>query len=732
MSLEDFEREVASTRLGPVTFWTKLTPAANRPLLVTVPGILANFDDLIRLAESLAFFSDACLLPIPLSDETPLSSYAAPELSAMVGELLDARFPGRQVILLGVSSGATIALGVRARTLARIVAVEPPLVADGFWPIAGPLQASLRAASNRANDAFAAETLGVGREGVTSRDHLNVLQGLATPTDVVLGATPLHPQRPLDVFPSLVDEPVRRRLATTPGVRLHVVPGTGHNVVGQAINAVREVLLEASRRTGAGLPLSRRALDEPLLEATPLTARRLVHWGPHGELFVEAFQALNPGCDVTALGQDLEASPPGDAFDTLVLAAPAPAALLARLTAGLQPSGHLVARCEPDRAALQQSLTPLGLTLREPVDNSGTGVIRAQKLAPGQTPRGALALQTVAYSSLLMDIRTRLPTRGLGSEPDLRVTYGIPPMPLASLPFDAPKIFLMQRPAELRPEVWKPLQVRAIREGWLTVMEYDDYPPLVAEVLGLPRADLNLKRFGYVHAVQTASPPLVELFRPHNPEIALFPNAAFDLAPFPQGPRRPRVFYGAVIRGRYAVEVARALGPAIASRPETEFVVIGDRDVFDAIPTETKTYYEYMSYEGYLELMSQCTVSLSPIEALPFRETKSDAKFVDAARAGVLTIASPTIYDRVIQHGVNGFLAPDIPDWAPLLTQALTDEALRERLARHAWEYVRDTRMFAYQVATRRDWYWDLWARREALNAALIARTPGLREALAS
>jgi hypothetical protein len=331
-----------------------------------------------------------------------------------------------------------------------------------------------------------------------------------------------------------------------------------------------------------------------------------------------------------------------------------------------------------------------------------------------------------------MDIRTRLPTRGLGSEPDLHVTYGFPPPSLKPLSIDAPKILLLQRPAELRPEVWTTLLVPAIRQGWLTVMEYDDYPPLVAELLGLPRSDLNLKRFGYVHAVQTASPPLVELFRPYNPEIALFPNAAFDLAPFPEGLRSPRVFYGAVTRGRYAIDVARSLGPAIARRPETEFVVIGDHDVFDAIPTAAKTYYEYMSYEGYLQLMSQCTVSLSPIEALPFRDTKSDAKFVDASRAGVLTIASPTIYDRVIEHGANGFLAPEIADWAPLLTQVLTDEPLRAQLARRAWEYVRDQRMFAHQVATRRDWYRDLWARREALNAALIARTPGLREALAS
>jgi hypothetical protein len=170
----------------------------------------------------------------------------------------------------------------------------------------------------------------------------------------------------------------------------------------------------------------------------------------------------------------------------------------------------------------------------------------------------------------------------------------------------------------------------------------------------------------------------------------------------------------------------------MAACPEAEIIVIGDRAVFDALPTSSKRYYEYMSFEGYLGLMNQCAISLSPIAALPLRETKSDAKFLDASRAGALTIASPTIYDRVIEHGVNGLLAAEVKDWAPLLTSALADQRWRERMAYAAWTYVRDERMFADQVSVRREWYFDLWARREALTEALMGRTPGLREAVSA
>jgi hypothetical protein len=114
------------------------------------------------------------------------------------------------------------------------------------------------------------------------------------------------------------------------------------------------------------------------------------------------------------------------------------------------------------------------------------------------------------------------------------------------------------------------------------------------------------------------------------------------------------------------------------------------------------------------------------------RDAKSDAKFLDAARAGVLTIASPVIYERTIRHGETGLIARRLEDWAPLLMRALAEPEWRRGMARAAWSYVRHERMFASQVAQRRDWYRELWSRRAALNAAVFARTPGLAEAVAA
>jgi hypothetical protein len=723
-------REVR-TRLGVVRLrMDPREPDRTRPVLFAIPGILSTEADIATLGANLGMAADLCIMGLPIARDTGLSSCAIGDLCAMVGELLEAQFADRAVILMGVSSGAVIALGVRAGNLVRVVALEPPLLTAGLWPVIDPLSEHLRTSPDPAREAFTAETFGVSRAGLTPRDHRWVLSGLSVPVDVVLGETPLQPQRELPRFPSLVDTAERRLLAMTPNVRLHIASGAGHNVLGQQMRAVHAVVLEACRRAAARLPATRLRVDEPLLEATPLTARRVLHWGPDGAAFAEAFARLNPLCETQVLGESERVSPASSPVDAVVLARPAPEALLPLFADALRPNGHLIARWAPEAA--EGALATCGLALREPVDDAGTGVLRAQKVGPGAPPRPAMFVLNVAYASAMMDIRTRLPAQGLRSDPELRLAYEAPPFALPPLAFEAPKMVLLQRPAELKVEVWRPFLARLIREGWLAVMEYDDYPPLIAEVLGQPSSPDDLLRFGFVHAVQTATPALVEAFRTYNAETELFPNAVFDLAPYPGAPRRPRVFYGGVLRGGYAVEVARSLAPAFQRRPEAEVVVVGDRAVFEALPTERKIFHDYMSFEAYLEEMARCAVSLSPIEALPWRDTKSDAKFLDAARAGVLTIASPTIYERVIRHGENGLLARDLADWAPLLELALTDHAMRERLARNAWDDVRRTRMFANQVAQRRDWYLDLWNRRAQLNEALIARVPGLREAVGS
>jgi hypothetical protein len=739
VSFADLARTDVTTRLGVVPLWSRPhTEDSAKPIVVAVQGLLAGPQDLSRLPGVLGVVADAAVMRIPGADTPALSDTSVEAIAEAVGEAIERSFAARPVVLLGVSIGAAVAMAARAPSLRRIVAVEPLLRTGALWPIEGPLRNHL--AANPKDDAahrLYGALFGITVEAVRPRDYLSLLDWLDLPADVILGAEPLAPERALAGFPSLVDETARARLAAHPRVRLHRAPGAGHNVQAQAPWLLRNVMLEACRRAAAETAYDPRELDEPLIEATPITARRVLHWGPGGRAFAASFLAWNPVGEVEVLGEDPapKLAAAGQPFEAVALGGPPPEGLLAKVASRVAPGGHLIARWAAADAAppdVRQALAAHGLWLREPIDEAGTGVFRAQKTAAGIRPEPALRLETVAAAHYLMDVRTRLPARGLRTDPELVVDYVLTPHDPSDQPVDAPKVLLLQRPGPGTLARGREIMAHCMARGWIVAIEYDDHPGLVAEALQRPFAPGDLARFGHAHAVQTATEPLRELFSAYSPEVRVFENTVFELAPFPAEDRPRRVFYGAISRGGFSVAVARALAPVVERFPDVEFVVLGDREVFEALPASSKVFEDYLPYEAYLARMSGCAVSLSPIEPHPLRETKSDAKFLDAARAGVVTIASPLIYDRVIRHGVNGLLAPRLEDWAPLLIQALGDLPLRRAMARAAWEEVREHRMFASQVAARRDWCRSLWARKAELDASALARIPGLAEALAA
>jgi hypothetical protein len=483
--------------------------------------------------------------------------------------------------------------------------------------------------------------------------------------------------------------------------------------------------------------------QKAVLARTPVAAERVRYLADIPLAFAAACRARNPRAEVLTDPADLspvEAVATDDldrllarpdaaavlaAAEVLVAAiSPASPGRLAELLASLGAQGFEILHLQPARAPngyFDDRASELAGAWRDgalPADASIETLIVVARRGGG---RRMMHLNLITYAPTLMDIRTRLPAEAMRSEPDLVVAHQKLPAALPSVTRDEPKVLVLQRPAPMDPAVWRQAMARHARNGWIVVLEYDDHPELVARVKARPVTEADWLRFAHVHAVQTSTPPLADLFGRYNPEVRLLPNAVFDLAPFPEALPR-RVFYGAVSRGPFAATVAASLEPVVAEFPDTEFVVVGDRAVFDALPTVNKRFHGFMPYDEYLQLMATCAVSLSPIEGSEHQETKSDAKYLDGAARGVLTIASPAIYSGVMRHGKNGLIAQNVDDWAPLLAGALRDEAASRQMARNAWEYVAGARMFADQVRVRHDWYRDLWARRDELNAALAAR----------
>ncbi len=482
-----------------------------------------------------------------------------------------------------------------------------------------------------------------------------------------------------------------------------------------------------------------------LLTRTPASARRVRYVGAGCDVFEALLAKRNPAArlvedrpealvlaDFSALQKDpspLEALAPGGAVTIVLPPGPVEAAraVLARLSElGVVHLRLLPARSGSglfdDRAADLAGLGPL------PPQATAEALVAVGRKGPCPEP---LHLHKVAFAPRLMDIRTRLPAHALRSEASMVVSYRHAPFnSLPELPAETPKVLVLQRPAESRSEVWLRSMEECNRRGWLVVVEQDDHPQLIAETLAVPLSGFEWTRMGLVHAVQTSTPSLAAAFARFNPEVKIFSNALFELRP-PPGPRPRRVFYGALSRGPLAAEVAGSLASTVARFPDLEFVVVHDRAVFDALPTRRKTFYEPMPYEGYLDLMASCAVSLTPLARGPHVEAKSDAKFLDAAACGAVTLGSASVYAESIRHGETGLIARRLEDWAPLLTEVLADEPFRRRMAEAAYAEVRSHRMFADQVAEREAWYSSLWERREALQAAFRRRAAEYKCAMA-
>ena len=710
----ELERRRIATPLGPMTFRVPATEPNNpKPVVVVVMSVLTSTDELTDHARSIDDFAEVVILDLPVRESEGFETPSVERLAQALGLALHQAFPRRRVTLLGMGDAALVALQARAPEIRHVIVVEPPLLTAKPWKGLEQLRTLARTDTSPAVRNFLSEVYGVGAAAPAPRDHRPSLDRVRVPVTVAVSdedpsglADPSGP-------PSQIDLDDRAWLACIPDVSLEVLSNARFGTVW---DMVRRVLADDPGRFRDAVSIA-----EQLARSAPQGEGFIHYTGPAGGAFEAAFLRHSPSAVFATGALDRRM------IDLLVFQDPELSdADIADRVGLLKPGGNIVAACPlgPVADQLESLFVDCGMSLLRDdpiISPANSSMVRAYKGVPMRASR----VDIVPLARRLMDIRTVLPATALRSDPRLLINYYPPPYHPVVCPIHDPRIVVVQRPASRSAELWQNSVARSISVGHVVVIEYDDHPELVSlMVKGKGMETAEWERFRVAHAIQTSTEKLAEVFREYNPEVRVFSNAVFDLLPFPAGPRPPRVFYGGVTRGPFAVQVAQALRPAIDAHPGAEFSVIGDRQFFEALPTSRKTFSEYTGYERYLEIIASCSVSLSPLRYQPMIDTKSDAKYLDAARAGVVTIASPTVYAESIRSGENGLIARKMDHWPAMLTSVLGDQAYRERLARAAWEDIRDNRMFSHQIAERSSWYSGLLERQESLDHAVFERSP--------
>jgi glycosyltransferase involved in cell wall biosynthesis len=318
------------------------------------------------------------------------------------------------------------------------------------------------------------------------------------------------------------------------------------------------------------------------------------------------------------------------------------------------------------------------------------------------------------------DVRIDLPLNAMATRPGVALRIAQQPE-TPTLPAETPRIMLLHRRLLNSPDA--PAYINQFRrQGWVVVQEFDDDPAHWPVIAGS-----NHFAFRGVHAVQTTTARLETLFRGFNDEVAVFPNTVAEL-PEPRNfadPRRMTLFLGALRREDDIAPFLPALNEVLAEAGDRLAVeVLFDRGTFDALATPHKRFQGILPYAEYRALMARCDIAFLPLNDTQFNNYKSDLKFVEAGAHRLAVLASPVVYAGTVRHNETGLIIRSPEEFAASLRRLLAQPAEAQALGDAARRWVRSNRMLAGQVQKRLDWYRSLWARREALDAAMLKRAP--------
>ena len=341
--------------------------------------------------------------------------------------------------------------------------------------------------------------------------------------------------------------------------------------------------------------------------------------------------------------------------------------------------------------------------------------------ASADPPR--LLIQTIFGSVLGSDVRVREPHAFLATIPGVRIREVLSAEEIIPPRSGEASIVVRQRNLlDVPRDVAE--QRRLLDEGHLIVAEFDDDPAHFPEVVHGDQFALRS-----CHAVQTTTPVLAETLRESNPEVAVFPNALAEL-PAPKPPRGEgpvRLVFAALNREPDWRPLLPTLNVVLGERGmSVQVVVVFDRRFFDELTTPWKRFEPVCEYDRYRAILRTADVALLPLNPSRFNERKSDVKFLECASEGVACLASPTVYEGTIRHEQTGLIFRNVDEFGAMLRRLLTDGALRNRLARKAYDEVAATRMLASRYRERYEWYRGLLSRKPALDEALRGRTPEL------
>lgn len=138
-------------------------------------------------------------------------------------------------------------------------------------------------------------------------------------------------------------------------------------------------------------------------------------------------------------------------------------------------------------------------------------------------------------------------------------------------------------------------------------------------------------------------------------------------------------------------EAAGSIARILSERDDVIFRIIGMLELptcFDGLESKIERI-EFCKYEEYLKYLSECQISIAPLESYIFNESKSNIKYIEASIVKVASVCSPlSAFSDVISSNKNGILASNPGEWYSAFELLLDDAELRSNIADEAYDTV--------------------------------------------
>ena len=325
----------------------------------------------------------------------------------------------------------------------------------------------------------------------------------------------------------------------------------------------------------------------------------------------------------------------------------------------------------------------------------------------------------------VFDSRILIPYKLMSTQPrlDINISNSIA---INNNIFDYPKVFIISRPIHLRNKKDINKIKNLIDKNYLIIIDYDDDPNII------PKKYIGWNfTFTSAHAIQTSNNYLANYLSSFNPEVKVFRNSVPQIGDVKEPLKTPylRIFFGALNRKKDWFPWIKTFNNISNQYPNKLFFdVVHDFEFYNSIdsPQTQKRFTPTCDYPTYLEIMKGCDICFLPLNNNQFNNCKSDLKAVEAGSFGLALLASSVVYSENFTDGINASFFNDSKSLSNILSEWILDPSKVRSIGRRAQKYVLNNRLFCYQIDERREWYDELWSRKDDLTKSIYNREPNI------